>query len=252
MTDNKTVADYNIQKESTIHLIIKKEINVGNFSIYINLLGKKKFIVDVNIHEKIKSIKENINESENIYIDDQNLFFCDKLLEDEKSINDYNIEENDIIICIVFDKYLNIKSDHKIIKVRYNELDTVNELKHKIENKNMSLYQKELRFNNTKLESDDRLKIYNIPNKSTIEVVSLEKNDKMLIKLYSGFGNEKQNVDFTKENEYSEMNKMLIYKIIELEQLLKEEKYIDELLIFPPIDDYKKEFLSVIFSSTSL
>ena len=75
--------------------------------------------------------------------------------------------------------------------MRYNELDTVNELKHKIENKNMSLYQKELRFNNTKLESDDRLKIYNIPNKSTIEVVSLEKNDKMLIKLYSGFGNEK-------------------------------------------------------------
>jgi len=59
-------------------------------------------------------------------------------------------------------------------------------------------------------------------------------------------------VDFTKENKYSEMNKMLIYKIIELEQLLKEEKYIDELLIFPPIDDYKKEFLSVIFSSTSL
>ena len=108
MTDNKTVADYNIQKESTIHLIIKKEINVENFSIYINLLCKKKFIIDANIHEKIKSIKEKINKSENICIDDQNLFFCDKLLEDEKSINDYNIEENDIIICIVFDKYLNI------------------------------------------------------------------------------------------------------------------------------------------------
>jgi len=122
-------------------------------------------------------------------------------LKDEKSLNDYNIEEKDIIICIVFDKYLNIKSDHKIVKVRYNELDTIYELKHKIEKKNMSLYQKELRFNNIKLENDAFLKIYNIPNKSTIEVVSPEKNDKMLIKLYSGFGNENQNMDFTKENE---------------------------------------------------
>lgn len=54
-------------------------------------------------------------------------------------------------------------------------------------------------------------------------------------------------MDFTKENKYSEMNKMLIYKIIELEQLLKEEKYIDELLIFPPIDDYKKNFYQSFF-----
>jgi len=45
LTDNKTVEDYNILKESTIHLIIKKEINVEKFSIYINLLGKKNLLL---------------------------------------------------------------------------------------------------------------------------------------------------------------------------------------------------------------
>jgi len=45
---------------------------------------------------------------------------------------------------------------------------------------------------------------------------------------------------------------MLIYKIIELEQLLKEEKNRNELIIISSIDDYKKELISVIFSSTSL
>ena len=50
--------------------------------------------------------------------------------------------------------------------MRYNELDTVYELKNKIWNKNLYAYSKELRFNNIKLENDDFLNIYNIPNKS--------------------------------------------------------------------------------------
>ena len=73
----------------------------------------------------------------------------------------------------------------------------------------------------------------------------------MLLHFRSGsFEIEKINVDITKENEYSEMNKMLIYKIIELEQLLKEEKYINNLIIYPPIDDYRKELISVILSDS--
>ena len=222
LDNNSTLADYNIHKEATLHLIFQ---NNENFFIFVNFLGKKKISIKVNINEKIKSIKEKIKESEKIEIDEQNLLFCNKLLENEKIINNYSIEENDIIICITFDKYLYIKSEEENIKIRYNENDTVIDLKIKISKKcrTFRAFQCDLMYNKTILEDDQILKDYNIPNKSTIEVI-LPKSDKLVLNLRSGFGKEKQNKEITKEYQYSDMNQIFIDKIIELEQLLNAKK----------------------------
>ena len=129
LDDNCTLADYNINSESKLHLIIEKDNQPYNIMIYINLLGKKKLSILVNINDKILDLKKEIEKNEKIDIDEQNLFFCGALLEDEKLINDYKIEDNDIIICVVFEKYLNIKYENKILKIRYNELDYVSDLR---------------------------------------------------------------------------------------------------------------------------
>ena len=211
LNDNCTLGDYYIQPESSLHLIIEKDNHSENIMIYINLLGKKKILIYV---------KE-------IDIDEQNFFFCGALLKDEKSINDYKIEDNDIIICVVFEKYLNIKYENKILKIRYNELDYVSDLREQVRKKDdIHFYGKKFEYNNIILENDKMLKEYNIPNKSTIKIITAPKNDKYILRLRSGTGliDNNRNFDITKENTYSDMNQILIYKIIELEQLLNSEK----------------------------
>ena len=103
-------------------------------SIYINILGRKKFLINAIASEKIDKLKEDIQEKENIPIQEQNLFFCDQELSDY-SLNHYNIENDDIILCIIFDKYINVKSGDKLYKIRYNESYTISELKNEIHQK---------------------------------------------------------------------------------------------------------------------
>ena len=227
LNDNCTLGDYYIQPESSLHLIIEKDNHSENIMIYINLLGKKKILIYVNINDKIIDLKKKIENIEEIDIDEQNFFFCGALLKDEKSINDYKIEDNDIIICVVFEKYLNIKYENKILKIRYNELDYVSDLREQVRKKDdIHFYGKKFEYNNIILENDKMLKEYNIPNKSTIKIITAPKNDKYILRLRSGTGliDNNRNFDITKENTYSDMNQILIYKIIELEQLLNSEK----------------------------
>jgi len=244
LDDNCTLMDYNIHRESKLHLIIEKDDQSSYIMIYINLLGKKKISIIVNINDKILDLKKEIENNEKIDIDEQNLFFCGALLEDEKLINDYKIENNDIIICVVFEKYLNIKYENKILKIRYNELDYVSDLRELVSKKShIDFYDKKFEYNNKIMDDDKKLKEYNIPNKSTIEIITVPKGDKLILRLRSGtYAVERNtNLDITKESKYSKMNQILINKVIELEQMLNNEKNKNNNI---------KESIAVLFSST--
>ena len=69
-----TLADYNILPQSIIYLLKKDDDE--SLSIYINILGRRKFLINAIASEKIKKLKEDIQEKENIPIQEQNLFFC--------------------------------------------------------------------------------------------------------------------------------------------------------------------------------
>ena len=126
----RTLADYNIHQDSLIHLILSK-----TFPIYVNILGEKKILIDVNSSTKIENIKSIIEEDIKIPIDEQILIYSDKILENDNPISYYNIESEDIIICIFFYKIINIKYNNILIKIRYNENDTILNLKKKLEEK---------------------------------------------------------------------------------------------------------------------
>lgn len=71
------------------------------FQIYIKTLTGKLTKYDVELNDTIKTIKNKINNKENIPVNNQRLVFNGKVLKDDKTISYYNIQENDIINLVI-------------------------------------------------------------------------------------------------------------------------------------------------------
>ena len=101
---NKYVKDYNIIKGDNLSLekpifqkIQKKQINnKGNGiktikEIEIQNLNGQSFHIEINPNDTLKTIKEKIKERDNIPLDHQILCIGNKIIEDNKTLADYNI-----------------------------------------------------------------------------------------------------------------------------------------------------------------
>ena len=88
LEDHRTMADYNVQKESTIHLVLRLR---GGMHISIRTVSGKSIAIDVELNETVKSLKEKIQDKEGISADLQTLIYAGKGLEDHKTMADYNV-----------------------------------------------------------------------------------------------------------------------------------------------------------------
>jgi ubiquitin C len=98
LDDALTLAAYNIQKQSTIHLVLRLR---GGMQVFIRSLTGRMTTLEVHSNDTFEQVKAKYQDREGVPPEHQRLIFAGRSIEDGRTVGDYGIQDQSTIHMVM-------------------------------------------------------------------------------------------------------------------------------------------------------
>ena len=168
---DKMLSDYNLQNESTFHLVLRVRGGGPLLTIYIKMLTGKSITLCVNESDTVEKLKNMIQDKEGIPPDQQRLFLSTALLLDGLSLSHYHIQ-NGCTLHLSMKIFIKMFSTGNIVTLEICECHTIRDVKTMIQDKEGNPPDEQtLIFEGEQLQDMHTLSKYSIKHECVLELV---------------------------------------------------------------------------------